>query len=158
MLRKISTLVFYAAAIYFIFAKMFRYIYRTHHLLSIKSLNTQHTHKWYATLIFVDPSDVCDESDRKLSWCSGVVRSFKFSRGYLFRQSMSQTIEERITWQLIKNRIYLTGIDIEIIIGMKNELQAYGKPDLDGITTTGCSIGSVEQAIKIFNNLPAIIE
>lgn len=157
MFSKLSAIVFYAAAIYFIVAKLFQYIYRTHHLLGIKSLTRHTISQWYATLIFVDPSDVCADDDRKLSWCSGAIRSFKFDKIYLFRQTMRHDIEDRLSLQLIKHNVNLTGLDIEVIIGTKHELQPYSKKDLDSISCTGCPVANVEHAIRLFNQLPAIL-
>ena len=159
MLGKIYTCVFYMLAIYFIFAKFFLYIRRTFDLIVAKEIKWRSTSKWHATVIFLDPSDAChDGIERKLSWYSGIVRTFKFRLSYVYPTSISGVIENMLLWHICKQRVDLTGLDFKVLVGTREELRPYCKRDLSGINVTGCSIGSVEQAIKIFANLPSIVE
>jgi len=150
MLR-IAQLCIYLAVIVAVFNKPLSYISMRFRLITANIPYERSYAKWYCTLIFNDARTMS-----RNVWYSGSVRKLQASTS-VYPESLAIRLENMISDKLLALHRYPQGLDLRVIIGTKDELSKFRSKNLKGITDTGCTLQSVDTAIRIFNGLPNII-
>lgn len=152
MLR-IAQLCIYLAVIVAVFNKPLSYISMRFRLITANIPYERSYAKWYCTLIFNDARTMS-----RNVWYSGSVRKLQTTSNHCVdKEYLACLIDNIINDKLLALHRYPQGLDLRVIIGTKDELSRLRLKNLKGITDTGCTLQSVDAAIRIFNGLPNII-